>query len=113
VLKGRKPRAASQPEGLENLDLSPEDSGSAASAAGGFSGGMPGMPDFGGSGGQMPSKDQMEKAMQQMDGLLDSNFVEEYFSDTEKLEKARLNMLENLESYGECERECECYRRVT
>ena len=75
---------------------------------GGFSGGMPGMPDFGGSGGQMPSKDQMEKAMQQMDNLLDSNFVEEYFSDTEKLEKARLNMLENLDSYGEFECECEC-----
>ncbi len=58
------------------------------------------MPDFGGAGGQMPSKEQMEKAMQQMDTLLDSNFVEDYFSDDEKLEKARLNMLENLDQYG-------------
>lgn len=41
----------------------------------------------------------MEKAMKQMDTLLDSNFMDEYFKDDETLEKARQQMLENLDQY--------------
>lgn len=43
--------------------------------------------------------DQVKRAMKAMDNLLDSNFVEEYFSDDEKLENARIQMLENLDQY--------------
>ena len=41
----------------------------------------------------------MEKAMKAMDNLLDSNFVDEYFSDDDRLEQARLQMLANVDSY--------------
>lgn len=34
-----------------------------------------------------------------MDNLLDSNFIEEYFGDEEKIEAARLNMLKNIDQY--------------
>lgn len=96
VLKGRKPRAAASADALDSLDLSEEEP---AELAGGMGGGMPGIP---GMGPGMPAgmdKEQMEAAMKQMDQLLDSNFVDEYFSDDDKLEKARLNMLENLDQF--------------
>ena len=76
---------------------------SAAGAAGG------GVNPFGGMGGldQESMKKAMEnmkpediqKAMQQIDQLLDNNFVEEYFSDEDRLEKARVEMLNNLDEY--------------
>jgi hypothetical protein len=47
----------------------------------------------------MKNPEEVQKAMQQMDQLLDSDFVDEYFSDDEKLEKARLDMLEKLDQY--------------
>jgi hypothetical protein len=34
-----------------------------------------------------------------MDNLLDSDFVEEYFADEERLENARQQMLSNLDQY--------------
>lgn len=51
--------------------------------------------------GDVPGVDpeQMKKAMKAMDNLLDSNFIDEYFSDEEKMEKSRLQMLENLDQY--------------
>jgi hypothetical protein len=36
-----------------------------------------------------------------MDELLDSNFIDEYFADEEKLETARLDMLKNLDKYDQ------------
>ena len=97
MLKGRKPRTAAQPDALDSLDLDLDEGETKQDSFGGGFGGAPGMPDFNGA---APSEEQIEKAMQQMDNLLDSNFVDEYFSDDEKLEKARLNMLENLDQYG-------------
>lgn len=43
--------------------------------------------------------EDMKKAMEAMDNLLDSNFIDEYFGDDEKLERARLQMLENMDQY--------------
>jgi uncharacterized ubiquitin-like protein YukD len=89
VLKGRKPRAAASADALDSLDLEEESVSQLAS------GGMPQMPG-------MPANmdpEQMDAAMKQMDALLDSNFVDEYFGDEEKLEKARLNMLDNLDQF--------------
>ena len=43
--------------------------------------------------------EDIQKAMQQIDQLLDNNFVEEYFSDEDRLEKARIEMLNNLDEY--------------
>eukprot|EP01035_Chromulina_nebulosa_P017169 gene17169-22685_t len=47
------------------------------------------------------SPEDMKKAMQAMDKLLDSDFINEYFGDDEKLEKARLTMLENVDQYDD------------
>jgi len=41
----------------------------------------------------------MESAMKQMDTLLDSTVFDEYFKDDESLEKARLQLLDNLDQY--------------
>lgn len=41
----------------------------------------------------------MESAMKQMDTLLDSTVFDEYFKDDESLEKARMQLLENLDQY--------------
>ena len=43
--------------------------------------------------------EDIQKAMAQIDQLLDNNFVEEYFSDEGRLEKARIEMLNNLDQY--------------
>lgn len=45
--------------------------------------------------------EEMKKAMQAMDSLLDSDFVDEYFSDDAKLEAARLQLLENIDKYDQ------------
>ena len=41
----------------------------------------------------------MESAMKQMDTLLDSTVFDEYFKDDESLEKARMQLLDNLDQY--------------
>jgi uncharacterized ubiquitin-like protein YukD len=46
-----------------------------------------------------PENEELQKAMQQLDTLLDSDIVEEYFGDDEKLEKSRIQMLENIDQY--------------
>ena len=43
--------------------------------------------------------EDIKAAMQSMDKMLDSNIIEEYFSDEQKLETARLQMLNNLDQY--------------
>lgn len=45
------------------------------------------------------SMEQMQKAKQAMEQMLDSDFIDEYFSDDEKLETARQQLLSNLEQY--------------
>jgi len=45
--------------------------------------------------------EEMKNAMKAMDNLLDSDFVDEYFSDEEKLEKARQQMLDNIDKYDQ------------
>lgn len=47
------------------------------------------------------SPEDVQKASQAMDQLLDSEFIESYFSDEEKLEQARLDMLANLDKYDQ------------
>ena len=44
--------------------------------------------------------EQMKKTMQAMDNMLDqAHVIDQYFEDEEKLEKARLDMLNNLDQY--------------
>ena len=45
------------------------------------------------------SPEEMQKAMKAMDNLLDSEFVDEYFADDERLENARQQMLTNADQY--------------
>lgn len=47
------------------------------------------------------SPEEVQKASKAVDELLDSNFIEEYFSDEAKLEQARLDMLKNLDKYDQ------------
>ena len=105
VLKGRKPRVPKPEENLDlgsmspTLDLENDSFGTDFEGLGsiGGAGGKPGGfdPDM------MKNMDpeQIRKSMEAMDNLLDSNFVEEYFGDEEKLENARLQMLNNMDQY--------------
>ena len=103
VVKGRKQRTVATPEELEDGLLDGSDSMPSASAFSGAGGSMGGMM------GGMPSAEdlkklgedpeQMKEAMAAMDQLLDNNYFEEYFADEEKLEKARQQMLGNLDQY--------------
>lgn len=43
--------------------------------------------------------EQLKKAMTQMDNLLDSNFMDEFFDNEEKMEASRLQLLQNLDQY--------------
>lgn len=43
--------------------------------------------------------EEMKKAMEAMDKLLDSNVLDEFFNDEEKMENARLSILENSDEY--------------
>jgi len=80
VVKGRKSRV-STPEEVSSFS--------------------PSAPAGLGGDGQMPnfSQEELQKAQETMDGLLDSNFIEEYFADDERLEKSRLQLLENIDKY--------------
>lgn len=96
VVKGKKQRAAMP---VQDNNGSGIQGRVPRQAAGGGMGGMGGM----GFPGGMPSMDSMspedvQQAMKAMDKLLDSEFVEEYFADEERLEVARQNMLKNLVS---------------
>lgn len=88
VLKGKKARV-SKPEEVES-SLSSPSFGNNLSAA-----------DFN---GEDPLKnmdpEQMKKTMQAMDNMLDqAHVIDQYFEDEDKLEKARLDMLNNLDQY--------------
>lgn len=91
VVKGRKARPV-EAEAMMGGDL----------VGGAAGGGMPpSLADLQGMSGDAlkQNPEEMQKAMQAMDQLLDSDFVDEYFSDDDKLEKARLEMLNKLDEY--------------
>ena len=89
VVKGRKQRAA-KPDAMEE---------SAVSAGGGFEENMDMNSDAYKEAMKNANPEDIEKAMKAMDNLLDSNFVDEYFSDDERLETARKQMLANVDQY--------------
>ena len=85
VVKGRRLRAKQELDAETNgVDVAQNDIGR---DAGPYSKGLPKDPS------------EMEAAMKQMDNLLDSNVLDEYFKDDESLEKARLQLLDNLDQY--------------
>ena len=91
VVKGKKQRPQVQLQDDVNDVDNPRENAAAATMPTG------GMPNFGG----MPnlSQEEMNNAMQQIDKLLESDFVDEYFGDDDKLEQARLNMIKNIDQY--------------
>ncbi|KAJ1402303.1 hypothetical protein B484DRAFT_457806 [Ochromonadaceae sp. CCMP2298] len=95
VLKGRKMRAPA-----ESMDMD-TDGGDAVESMGGM-GGMS-MPDMNNMSPEEAMKnmspEQMQAQMQQMDKLLDSEFIDDYFGNEDKIEAARLQMLGNIDQY--------------
>jgi hypothetical protein len=110
VVKGRRQRTAPTP--AANLDVDDSFTSDSGGAMGipSMGGGMGDM--LGGGMGGMTENDMkkameninpedMQKAMKAMDEILDSDFVDEYFADEERLENARLQMLNNLDQYDQ------------
>ena len=62
--------------------------------------GFPGMGNIGDIPGmENVSPEDLKKTMAAMDNLLDSNYLDEYFSNDEQLEKSRQQILSNLDQY--------------
>lgn len=98
VVKGKK-RVASKVDNDSSFQPLAETSSSAASTQsklGGFPG-MSGMSDIPGM--ENVSPEDLKKTMAAMDNLLDSNYLDEYFSNDEQLEKSRQQILNNLDQY--------------
>lgn len=91
VVKGRKQRAT-RPDSMEDAMAS-------SSVSNGYENAMDMNSDAVKEAMKGSNPEDIQKAMKAMDNLLDSNFVEEYFSDDERLETARLQMLENVDQY--------------
>lgn len=87
VVKGRKQRAVKSEV--------PEETGMAT----GLEGSMDLNSDAYKEAMKNANPEDIQKAMKAMDNLLDSDFVDEYFSDDERLENARLQMLQNVDQY--------------
>ena len=114
VVKGRRQRqrASSGDRERERQGEGPLSKGSRSgseSGSGSGAGGM-GMGGLGGLGGLESSAEfksamdnldpkDMQKAMQAMNDMLDSDVVDEYFADEERLESARQQLLDNLDQY--------------
>ena len=96
VVKGRKQRS-SKADFENDDDLSPSVAGGSSAVPTGFEDAMD--PDAMKQAMANVDPAEMQKAMKAMDNLLDSNFVEEYFADDERLENARQQMLDNAEQY--------------
>ena len=96
VVKGKKQRQATQAGTLDDIPAvaSSSSMSSSAPAMGGGLPSFPGMPNM-----DNINPEDMQNAMKQMDALLDSNFIEEYFGSDEKLEAARQQMAGNLDQY--------------
>ena len=123
VVKGRRQRKAPSAEEVASpMDFDMDAQvGSAAGMGGGMGdmgsamGSLGGLGDMmssmGGAGGMGEAElkkamenvkpEEMQKAMQAMDEILDSDFVDEYFADDERLENARQQMLSNLDQYDD------------
>ena len=91
VVKGRKQRAVI-PDSMDGGSMTSE-------AATGFENSMDMNSDAYKEAMKNANPEDIQKAMKAMDNLLDSNFVDEYFSDDERLENARLQMLANVDQY--------------
>jgi len=99
VVKGRKLRPAKA-----DLDGDGDDGAASPSATSVSSGLPPGLEGAMSSDAYKKAMgdvnpEEMQKAMKAMDNLLDSNFVEEYFADDDRLETARQQMLANADQY--------------
>jgi hypothetical protein len=97
VLKGRKARApkAQLPKSMTTgLD------GSASSRAK-SAGGLTGMPDGMSPEEMMKNMDpeKIKQTMEAMERMLDSDVIEQYFGDDEKIEQARVQMLASVDQY--------------
>jgi hypothetical protein len=97
VLKGRKARApkAQLPKSMTmGLD------GSASSRAKN-AGGLIGMPDGMSPEEMMKNMDpeKIKQTMEAMERMLDSDVIEQYFGDDEKIEQARVQMLASVDQY--------------
>ena len=101
VVKGKK-RVASKVDNDSSFQTLAETSSSSAASTqsklgmGGFPG-MSGMTDIPGM--ENVSPEDLKKTMAAMDNLLDSNYLDEYFSNDEQLEKSRQQILNNLDQY--------------
>jgi len=105
VVKGKK-RVASKIDNDSSFQTSlPDDSSSSSSSSSPSKlGGSMGFPGMSGSMTDMPgmenvSPEDLKKTMAAMDNLLDSNYLDEYFSNDEQLEKSRQQILSNLDQY--------------
>jgi hypothetical protein len=119
VVKGRRQRKMPSAEEVASpmdFDMDAQVSSDAGMGDGmGSMGGLGGLGDMmsgmGGAGGmgeeelkkamENVNPEEMQKAMQAMDEILDSDFVDEYFADDERLENARQQMLSNLDQYDD------------
>lgn len=87
VVKGRKSRSPTPPSASPITASSPSSS-NADSVSGSFD-----PADLN------VDPEKMKEAMAAMDNMLDSNAIEEYFSDEERIEEARQQMLANMDQY--------------
>jgi len=94
VVKGRK----IQPKPVEEVAAASTATGGANSAFGGPAGGETD-PAALEEALKNADPEQVKKAMAAMDNLLDSNFMEEFFDDEEKMEASRLQLLQNVDKY--------------
>ena len=106
VVKGKK-RVASKIDNDSSFQTSlPDDSSSSSSSSSSPPPSKLGMgfPGMSGSMADIPgmenvSPEDLKKTMAAMDNLLDSNYLDEYFSNDEQLEKSRQQILSNLDQY--------------
>lgn len=96
VLKGRKARS---PKPKLPLDLESMDTSSSPPSSGSM---IPEMP-AGMSQEEMMknmSPEKVQQAMQALDKMMESDIIDKYFGDDEKIEQARLQMLESADEYN-------------
>lgn len=103
VVKGKKrvPSKVDNVMGTSTSLTGEPSSSSPTTTSKGLSGmGFPGMGNIGDIPGmENVSPEDLKKTMAAMDNLLDSNYLDEYFSNDEQLEKSRQQILSNLDQY--------------
>jgi len=103
IVKGKRTRQTRPLDDVEGEPSDEVDDMAVSSQAPGGMGGMnmpPGMSEESlNEALKNMDPEQMKQAMQKMDELLDSEFVEQYFGDEDRLEELRQQMLSNIEQY--------------